>query len=112
LEIAANLKPSPRGELEITDVNKAYLQQGKLAAKVMGRGLAWLDTGTHEALLEAAAFVETIEKRQGLQVCCPEEIAFRQGWISAFDLARLAEPLRNNGYGEYLYRLSQASRND
>ena len=107
LDIAANLKPSPRGELEITDVNKVYLQQGNLHARIMGRGVAWLDTGTHEALLEAATFVETIEKRQGLQVCCPEEIAFRQGWITAADLARLAAPLRNNEYGEYLHHLSQ-----
>jgi glucose-1-phosphate thymidylyltransferase len=110
LEIAAGLKPSARGELEITDLNNFYLRQGNLRAEIMGRGIAWLDTGTHEALLEAANFVEAIEKRQGLQVCCPEEVAFRQGWISAGDLARLAEPLRKNGYGEYLYHLSQTAR--
>ncbi len=107
LDIAAALKPSARGELEITDVNKAYLQRGDLRVELMGRGIAWLDTGTHEALLEASNFVQALEQRQGLQVCCPEEIAFRQRWISAEDLARLAEPLRKNEYGEYLHRLSQ-----
>jgi glucose-1-phosphate thymidylyltransferase len=107
VEIAANLKPSARGELEITDVNSAYLRQGNLRVEKLGRGIAWLDTGTHEALLEASNFVEALEKRQGLQVSCPEEIAFRQGWVSAADLARLAAPLRKNEYGEYLHRLSQ-----
>jgi glucose-1-phosphate thymidylyltransferase len=107
VEIAAGLKPSPRGELEITDVNNAYLRRGSLRVETMGRGIAWLDTGTHEALLEASNFVEALEKRQGLQVSCPEEVAFRQGWISAPQLASLAEPLRKNEYGEYLYRLSQ-----
>ena len=107
VDIAANLKPSARGELEITDVNKAYLERGDLRVEIMGRGIAWLDTGTHEALLDASNFVQALEKRQGLQVCCPEEVAFRQRWISAEDLARLAEPLRKNEYGEYLFRLSQ-----
>jgi glucose-1-phosphate thymidylyltransferase len=106
LDIAANLKPSPRGELEITDVNVAYLQRNQLHVKIMGRGIAWLDTGTHEAMLEASNFVAALENRQGLQVSCPEEIAFRNGWITAADLARLAEPLRTNAYGEYLLRIS------
>ncbi len=107
LEIAASLKPSARGELEITEVNNAYLQRGDLRVELLGRGIAWLDTGTHEALLEASNFVQALEKRQGLQVCCPEEVAFRQGWISAADLARLAQPLRKSEYGEYLHRLGQ-----
>jgi glucose-1-phosphate thymidylyltransferase len=107
LDIAAALKPSARGELEITDVNSAYLARGALRVEKMGRGIAWLDTGTHEALLEAANFVQALEKRQGLQVCCPEEIAFRQGWISAEHLARLADQLRSSAYGEYLLRLSR-----
>jgi glucose-1-phosphate thymidylyltransferase len=107
LEIAAALKPSARGELEITDVNNAYLRQGNLRAEVLGRGIAWLDTGTHESLLEAATFVAALERRQGLQVCCPEEIAFRKGWISADELGRLAEKVSTNDYGEYLLRLSQ-----
>ncbi len=107
LDIAANLKPSPRGELEITDVNNAYLRQGQLHVETLGRGIAWLDTGTHEALLEASNFVAAIENRQGLQVCSPEEVAFRQGWITATELAALAQPLRKNEYGQYLERLSQ-----
>ena len=107
LDIAANLKPSPRGELEITDVNNAYLRQGQLHVETLGRGIAWLDTGTHEALLEASNFVAAIENRQGLQVCCPEEVAFRQGWITAAELTALAQPLRKNEYGLYLERLSQ-----
>jgi glucose-1-phosphate thymidylyltransferase len=107
LDIAAGLKPSARGELEITDVIKAYLSQGDLRVLKLGRGIAWLDTGTHEALLEASNFVEALEKRQGLQVSCPEEIAFRQGWISVQQLLALAEPLRKNDYGDYLHRLAQ-----
>ncbi|WP_427970077.1 sugar phosphate nucleotidyltransferase, partial [Altererythrobacter sp.] len=97
--------PSPRGELEITDVNKHYLEQGKLDVQVMGRGHAWLDTGTHESLIEASLFIQTIEKRQGLKVGCPEEIAWRRGWITDDDLARLAQPLAKNGYGQYLQRI-------
>ena len=107
LDIAASLKPSRRGELEITDVNCAYLAQEQLHVAHLGRGIAWLDTGTHEALLDASHFVAAIEKRQGLQVCCPEEIAFRQGWITAQDLQRLADGWRKSEYGEYLHRLSQ-----
>lgn len=102
VDIARNLKPSPRGELEITDVNKHYLGQGELNVQVMGRGYAWLDTGTHESLLEASLFIQTIEKRQGLKVACPEEIAFRQGYIDAAQVERLADPLKKNGYGQYL----------
>mgnify|MGYP001170080985 FL=1 len=102
LDIAASIKPSPRGELEITDVNRRYLDLGMLSVEVMGRGTAWLDTGTHESLLEAAQFIETIERRQGLKVACPEEIAWRQGWIDAAQVERLAEPLRKNAYGRYL----------
>ncbi|MCU0933080.1 MAG: glucose-1-phosphate thymidylyltransferase RfbA [Thiobacillaceae bacterium] len=102
LEVARNLKPSPRGELEITDVNRQYLQWGDLNVSIMGRGHAWLDTGTHESLLEAGLFIETIEKRQGLKIACPEEIAYRQGYIDAEQVARLAEPLKRNAYGQYL----------
>ncbi len=107
VEIAGGLKPSARGELEITDVNNTYLARGRLHVQVMGRGIAWLDTGTHEAMLEASSFVAALEGRQGLQVCCPEEIAYRQGWISAGQLAELAAPLRKNTYGQYLERLSR-----
>lgn len=102
VDIAANLKPSPRGELEITDVNKAYLAAGKLSVEIMGRGMAWLDTGTHDSLLEASHFVQTIERRQGLKVCCPEEIAYRMGFIDATQLEKLAAPLAKSGYGQYL----------
>ena len=105
LDIAASLKPSARGELEITDVNRVYLEQGRLQVQTLGRGYAWLDTGTHESLLDAGQFIATIERRQGLKVACPEEIAFRQGWIDAEQLQRLAEPMKKNGYGQYLLRL-------
>jgi len=105
LEIAAQVKPSQRGELEITDVNRAYLAMGQLEVAVMGRGYAWLDTGTHESLLEASAFIETIERRQGLKVACPEEVAFRLGWIDADQLRSLAKPLAKTGYGRYLLRV-------
>ena len=101
-DIAASLKPSARGELEITDVNRRYLEAGDLAVEVMGRGTAWLDTGTHESLLEAAHFIETIERRQGLKIACPEEIAYRMGYIDAAQLERLAGPMKKNAYGQYL----------
>ena len=103
--IAADIKPSARGELEITDVNKRYLELGQMNVEIMGRGYAWLDTGTHDSLLEAASFIATLQKRQGLQVACPEEIAFQQGWIDAEQLAALADPLKKNGYGQYLLSL-------
>ena len=105
LDIAAQVKPSQRGELEITDVNRAYLAMGALEVAVMGRGYAWLDTGTHESLLEASSFIETIERRQGLKVACPEEVAFRLGWINADQLRALATPLAKTGYGRYLLRV-------
>jgi glucose-1-phosphate thymidylyltransferase len=105
LDIAAGLRPSARGELEITDVNRQYLSWGELDVISMGRGFAWLDTGTHESLLEASHFIETIERRQGLKIACPEEISWRQGWIDARALEALAQPLAKSGYGEYLLRL-------
>jgi glucose-1-phosphate thymidylyltransferase len=105
LDIAADLKPSARGELEITDVNRVYLEMNALDVVVMGRGHAWLDTGTHESLIEASLFISTIEKRQGLKVACPEEIAWRMGWIDAAGLERLAQPLAKNSYGQYLLGL-------
>jgi len=105
VEIAAGLKPSARGELEITDVNRAYLERGELEVIPMGRGLAWLDTGTHESLLDASQFIETIERRQGLKIACLEEIAYRNGYISASQLEALAKPLAKSGYGEYLLRV-------
>jgi glucose-1-phosphate thymidylyltransferase len=104
-DYAAALKPSPRGELEITDLNRCYLDDKSLHLEKLGRGFAWLDTGTHESMVEAASFIETIEKRQGLRVCCPEEIAYSQGWISPAQLKSLAAPLAKNGYGQYLLSL-------
>ncbi|MBU2049760.1 glucose-1-phosphate thymidylyltransferase RfbA [Stenotrophomonas rhizophila] len=104
---AAELKPSPRGELEITDLNQRYLRDGQLHLEALGRGFAWLDTGTHQSLLEASNFIETIQTRQGLQVCCPEEIAFGRGWIDVAQLEALAAPLIKNGYGQYLQKLLQ-----
>lgn len=104
-DIAASIKPSPRGELEITDVNAAYLKQGQLNVEIMGRGYAWLDTGTHDSLLEAGQFIATLEKRQGLKVACPEEIAYRSGWIDAAQLEALAQPMLKNGYGKYLQQV-------
>ncbi|MES2992932.1 MAG: glucose-1-phosphate thymidylyltransferase RfbA [Pseudomonadota bacterium] len=104
-DIAAGIKPSPRGELEITDLNAVYLAQGQLSVEIMGRGYAWLDTGTHDSLLEAGQFIATLEKRQGLKVACPEEIAYRSGWIDAAQLEALAQPMLKNGYGQYLKRL-------
>ena len=104
-ELAAALKPSPRGELEITDLNRLYLQQQQLHCEVMGRGMAWLDTGTHESLLEASQYIETIERRQGLKIACPEEIAYRQGWVTAEQIRVLAKPMEKNGYGQYLLKM-------
>ena len=104
-DIAADIRPSARGELEITDVNARYLAQGQLSVEIMGRGYAWLDTGTHDSLLEAGQFIATLEKRQGLKVACPEEIAYRSGWIDAAQLESLAQPMLKNGYGQYLMRI-------
>jgi glucose-1-phosphate thymidylyltransferase len=111
VDMAASLKPSARGELEITDVNRLYLQQGQLRVEKLGRGFAWLDTGTHESLLQAASYVGTIEQRQGLKICCPEEIAYRMGLISAGQVERLAEPLKKNSYGQYLLSLVKGGVN-
>ena len=103
--MARTLEPSARGELEITDLNRLYLETGKLHVEIMRRGYAWLDTGTHESLLDASQFIATIERRQGLKVACPEEIAFRKGWIDAGQLEELADPMKKNGYGQYLMRV-------
>ena len=105
-DFAAALKPSPRGELEITDLNRCYLEEGGLHLEQLGRGYAWLDTGTHQSLLEASNYIETIEARQGLRVCCPEEIAWNNGWIDEQQLQALAAPLAKNGYGRYLLSLA------
>ena len=104
-DIAASIKPSARGELEITTVNAQYLTQGQLQVEIMGRGYAWLDTGTHDSLLDAGQFIATLERRQGLKVACPEELAFRRGWIDAAQLERLAQPLTKNAYGQYLLQV-------
>ena len=109
LEIAKSIQPSSRGELEITDVNRVYLEQSQLSVEKMSRGFAWLDTGSHESLLDAANFIETIQRRQGLMVCCPEEIAYSKGWITEENLENLARLLKKNGYGQYLLRLIQQS---
>ncbi len=110
VDLAKGLEPSPRGELEITDLNNLYLQRGQLFLEKLGRGNAWLDTGTHESLMQAGNFIETIELRQGLKICCPEEIAFESGWISTEELSRLAEPLAKNSYGAYLLNLLKRGR--
>jgi glucose-1-phosphate thymidylyltransferase len=107
VEMAKSLKPSPRGELEITDLNRLYLEKEKLNVEIMGRGYAWLDTGTHDSLLEASQFIATLENRQGLKVSCPEEISYRCGWINATQLEKLAAPLSKNGYGQYLKKVLQ-----
>ncbi len=104
-DIAASIKPSTRGEFEITDVNRAYLDQDNLSVEIMGRGFAWLDTGTHDSLLDAAGFIATLQKRQGLMVACPEEIAYRQGWISAEAVQKVADQLKKNSYGQYLNKI-------
>jgi len=109
-DLAVRLKPSPRGELEITDLNRLYLEQGQLQLEKLGRGVAWLDTGTHESLMMAGSFIETIEQRQGLKICCPEEVAFTNGWISREQLREVGESLRHNGYGQYLLDLYRRGR--
>lgn len=111
VDIAHSIKPSPRGELEITDVNRIYLENGQLDVEVMGRGMAWLDTGTHDSLLDAAQFIQTLEHRQGLKIACLEEAAWRNGWITDEQLAKLAEPLAKNAYGEYLHGLLNSDFN-
>ena len=111
-DLAANLQPSARGELEITDLNRLYLELGDLHVETLGRGHAWLDTGTHESLIHAATFIQTIQERQGFMVSCPEEIAYRMGWISAADLVRLAEPVKKNGYGKYLLAIAAEEQNN
>ncbi len=105
VELAESLQPSPRGELEITDLNRRYLEAGKLNVQIMGRGMAWLDTGTHDSLFEAGLFIQTVERRQGLKIACPEEVAYRLGYISATQLEALAQPIRKSGYGQYLLNL-------
>jgi glucose-1-phosphate thymidylyltransferase len=110
VEIAKTMKPSPRGELEITDVNRAYLEKGQLDVELLGRGYAWLDTGTHESLHDAAAFIETVQKRQNLQVACIEEVAFRMGYIDKNQLIKLAQPLKKNAYGQYMLRIAEESK--
>ena len=105
VDVARSIKPSPRGELEITDVNRVYLENGDLDVELMGRGFAWLDTGTHESMMEASQYIATIEKRQGLKIACPEEIAWHSGWISETELEALARPMSKNGYGQYLLGL-------
>ena len=112
LDIAENLAPSARGELEITDVNREYLRRGQLRVEVLGRGMAWLDAGTHESLLQASNFIETLEQRQGLKIACPEEIAYRMGYVDAEQLARLAEPMKNNDYGRYLLGVLAETREE
>jgi len=105
VELAESLRPSPRGELEITDLNRLYLEQGNLSVEKLGRGVAWLDTGTHESLLQASNFVQTVEERQGLKISCPEEIAYRMGWVEKEQIERIARPLSKNGYGQYLLNM-------
>ena len=105
VELAESLRPSPRGELEITDLNRLYLEQGTLSVEKLGRGFAWLDTGTHESLLQASNFVQTVEERQGLKISCPEEIAYRMGWVEKEQIERIARPLSKNGYGQYLLNM-------